>query len=83
MTSPIVIVGGGFAGLYTALELARRPGHPPLLLVEPRDRFVFLPFLYERLSGELPLWQMAPRYDALLAGHGIGWQRSRVAAVEP
>ena len=67
MTSPIVIVGGGFAGLYTALELARRPGHPPLLLVEPRDRFVFLPFLYERLSGELPLWQMAPRYDALLA----------------
>jgi NADH:ubiquinone reductase (non-electrogenic) len=83
VTSPIVIVGGGFAGLYTALELARRPGHPPLLLVEPRDRFVFLPFLYERLSGELPLWQMAPRYDALLAGHGIGWQRSRVAAVEP
>ena len=83
MTSPIVIVGGGFAGLYTALELARRPGHPPLLLVEPRDRFVFLPFLYERLSGELPLWQMAPRYDALLAGHGIGWQKDRVAAVEP
>ena len=83
MTSPIVIVGGGFAGLYTALELARRPGHPPLLLVEPRDRFVFLPFLYERLSGELPLWQMAPRYDGLLAGHGIGWQRDRVAAVEP
>ena len=26
---------------------------------------------------------MAPRYDALLAGHGIGWQRDRVAAVEP
>ncbi|MEL0339489.1 MAG: hypothetical protein VXA52_04930, partial [Synechococcus sp.] len=26
-------MGGGFAGLYTALELARRPGHPPLLLV--------------------------------------------------
>ena len=83
MNAPIVIVGGGFGGLYTALALASRPGHPPVLLVEPRDRFVFLPFLYERLSGELPLWQMAPRYVDLLAGHGIGWVQDRVLRVDP
>lgn len=81
--APVVIIGGGFGGLYTALELARRPGHPPLLLLEPRDRFVFLPFLYELLSQELPLWQIAPRYDALLAGYGIGWLRDRVVALDP
>lgn len=83
MSAPIVIVGGGFGGLYTALELASRPGHPPLLLVEPRDRFVFQPFLYERLSSELPLWQMAPRYVDLLAGHGIGWVQDRAQSVDP
>ena len=31
---PIVIAGGGFGGLYTALALAEQPDHPPLLLIE-------------------------------------------------
>ena len=78
-----MIVGGGFGGLYTALELASKPGHPPLLLVEPQDRFVFLPFLYERLSSEMPLWQMAPPYVELLAGHGIGWVQDRASSIDP
>ena len=83
MQAPIVIAGGGFGGLYTALELAKRSNRPPLLLIEPRDRFLFLPFLYELLSGEMPLWQMAPRYSELLANQGIGWLRDRVEAVDP
>jgi NADH dehydrogenase len=52
----VVIVGGGFAGLYTALALAQKPGHPPILLIEPNERFLFLPLLYELLSGELRRW---------------------------
>jgi NADH dehydrogenase len=80
--APILIIGGGFGGLYTALELAKRPNHPPLLLIEPNERFVFLPFLYELLSKELALWQLAPRYDNLLAGHGIGWLKDRVSAID-
>ena len=83
MLAPIVIVGGGFGGLYTALELAKRPNHPPLLLIEPNGRFIFLPFLYELLSGELAQWQLAPRYDNLLACHGIGWLKDRVSQINP
>ncbi len=79
--SPVVIVGGGFGGLYTALALASRAGHPPLLLIEPNERFLFLPLLYELLSGELRAWEIAPRYDALLAGPGVGWLRDRVHSV--
>jgi NADH dehydrogenase len=80
--APVVIVGGGFGGLYTALALAARKGHPPILLIEPNERFLFLPLLYELLSGELQSWEIAPRYDALLAGKGVAWLQDRVSRIE-
>ena len=78
----IVIVGGGFGGLYTALALAQRKHHPPVLLIEPNDRFLFLPLLYELLSGELRGWEIAPRYDGLLAGRGLAWLQDRVERID-
>lgn len=78
----IVIVGGGFGGLYTALALSERPQHPPILLIEPQEQFLFLPLLYELLSGELRRWEIAPRYDRLLAGRGIAWLQDRVERLD-
>ena len=78
----VVIVGGGFGGLYTALALAAKRKHPPLLLIEPNERFLFLPLLYELLSGELRSWEIAPRYDALLAGRGVAWLRDKVQSID-
>ena len=79
--APVVIVGGGFGGLYTALALAGRKGHQPILLIEPNERFMFLPLLYELFSGELHSWEIAPRYDALLAGKGVAWLQDRVSRI--
>lgn len=57
----MVIAGGGFGGLYSALRLAElaREGQPAhagpaldITLVDRSDRFVFLPLLYELAVGE-------------------------------
>lgn len=75
--SRIVIVGGGFGGLYTALYLQRyrHLKHCSITLIEPRERFLFTPLLYEVLTEELLLWEVAPPYKTLLTGTNIKWQR--------
>src|ERR1051325_10940783 len=59
----IVILGGGFAGLFTALELG---GAGDVSLVNDADHFIFTPMLYEYLSGEVEAWHIAPKYSELL-----------------
>ena len=61
--SRIVILGGGFGGLFTALELA---GSGEVTLVSDDDHFLFTPMLYEYLSGEVEEWHIAPQYHELL-----------------
>ena len=78
----MIVVGGGFGGLSTALNLAAGPEAPPVLLIEPQERFLFLPLLYELLSGELRRWQIAPRYTDLLAGRGVAWLQERVVSIQ-
>ena len=64
MTKPkILILGGGFGGLFTALELT---GSVDVTLVSDADHFLFTPMLYEYLSGEVEQWHIAPSYDELL-----------------
>jgi NADH dehydrogenase len=63
--SKIVIVGGGFGGLFTALELA---GIGDTTLINDEDHFLFKPMLYEYLSGEVESWHIAPDCQDLLEG---------------
>jgi NADH dehydrogenase len=63
--SKIVIVGGGFGGLFTALELA---GVGEVTLINDEDHFLFKPMLYEYLSGEVEAWHIAPDCRDLLEG---------------
>ena len=78
---PIIVVGGGFAGLTTALALSNQRPRPPLLLIEPRQQFLFLPLLYELLSGEMKSWEIAPSYDSLLQGRRIPHLDDRVTSI--
>lgn len=64
MTQPkVVILGGGFGGLFTALDIARSAD---VTMVSDEDHFLFTPMLYEYLSGEVEAWHIAPRYDELI-----------------
>lgn len=80
----ICIVGGGFGGLYTALHLQkyRYLRHSRILLIEPKDRFLFTPMMYELITGELQEWEIAPTYTSLIAGTNIIWKQSRANALD-
>ncbi len=83
----ICILGGGFGGLYTALCLSQLPWEPlqkpEIVLVDQRDRFVFLPLLYELLTGELQTWEVAPPFSELLANTGIQFRQTAVTGIDP
>ena len=81
----IVILGGGFGGLYAALRLDRLDWgdrRPEIVLVDRGDRFVFLPLLYELMTGELQSWEVAPPFSELLVGTQIRFVQASVEAID-
>lgn len=82
----VCILGGGFGGLYTALRLAQFPWQsgekPEIVLIDQRDRFTFLPLLYELLTGELQTWEIAPPYEELLANTDIKFYQGTAKQID-
>src|SRR2546421_9574803 len=73
----IVIVGGGFGGVFTALDLT---GSGDVTLISDEDHFLFTPMLYEYLSGEVEAWHIAPDYKELLV-EGTSFIRGEVTGI--
>jgi NADH dehydrogenase len=74
----IVIVGGGFGGLFTALDLS---GSCDVTLISDADHFLFTPMLYEYFSGEVEEWHIAPNYTELL-DESVNILRDEVVSVD-
>uniref|UniRef100_A0A453R3P5 Uncharacterized protein n=1 Tax=Aegilops tauschii subsp. strangulata TaxID=200361 RepID=A0A453R3P5_AEGTS len=83
----VCILGGGFGGLYTALRLESLvwPGNnkPQVMLVDQSDRFVFKPMLYELLSGEVDVWEIAPYFTELLKNTSVQFVKDSVKLLRP
>ncbi|MGD1873926.1 MAG: NAD(P)/FAD-dependent oxidoreductase [Mastigocoleus sp.] len=81
----ICILGGGFGGLYTALRLSElyreQEQKPDIVLVDKSDRFVFLPLLYELLTGEMQTWEIAPPFEEILQNTGVRFCQSAVSGI--
>ncbi|MFN3926920.1 MAG: NAD(P)/FAD-dependent oxidoreductase [Pseudanabaenaceae cyanobacterium] len=80
----IVIAGGGFGGLFTALYLDQLPWQhkPEIIVLDRHDRFLFTPFLYELVTGELHSWEIAPYFQELLANTDIEYQQVEVTKLD-
>lgn len=74
----VVIVGGGFGGLFTALDLGSAY---EVTLISDADHFLFTPMLYEYLSGEVEEWHIAPAYKELV-DEGTNLVRDEVTDVD-
>lgn len=79
---PTVIVGAGFTGLFTALHLRHQHDLRSIILIDPQERFVFKPMLYELLTGELPDDTVCPIYKELLQGSDIDFVQDKVTAID-
>ncbi|MEN9276743.1 MAG: NAD(P)/FAD-dependent oxidoreductase [Gloeomargarita sp. GMQP_bins_5] len=82
----IVIVGGGFGGLYTALNLCQFPWtdgtRPEIVLLSNERHFLFSPLLYEVVTGEMQSWEVAPPYEELLADTPVRFHQVQVQGVD-
>jgi len=81
-TNSVVVVGGGFGGLFSALAIRERLPERHVVLLEPNSNFIFQPLLYELLSGEMKSWEVAPRYRDLLASRQIIWLQELVSRID-
>lgn len=75
----VLIIGGGFGGLFTALDLAN---DAEVTLVSDTEHFTFRPLLYEYLSGEVEAWHIAPDYKELFGTDEINFVRAQVEDVD-
>ncbi|BFV57581.1 NAD(P)/FAD-dependent oxidoreductase [Kitasatospora sp. CMC57] len=88
----ILIVGGGYVGLYAAMRILKkmRYGEATVTVVDPRSYMTYLPFLPEAAGGNVaPRNLVAPLRSALkkaevLTGHVTGVDHARkVATIHP
>ena len=81
-SDPIVVVGGGFGGLAAVQALLDQSDGTPVILIDKGNRFLFKPFLYELLSDELQLWEVAPQYSALASELGFIFLQECVVEID-
>src|SRR5271155_3618377 len=88
----IVILGGGFAGVYTARSLERmlRPEEADICLVNRENYWVYQPMLPEVISGSIgltnvvaPIRRLCPRTNLVMREVDDIDLRNRIVTVSP
>lgn len=77
----IVIVGGGFAGIKTALELANKRGFE-ITLISERSSFEYHGALYRSGTGRSPLEVVIPLRDILPRAKNVTFAQDKVVGID-
>ncbi|MEO1093809.1 MAG: NAD(P)/FAD-dependent oxidoreductase [Cyanobacteria bacterium J06638_28] len=78
----ILVLGGGFAGLFTALHLSASNCPLPVKLIDRETRFIFKPLLYELLSNEVQVDITWPLYEEILANRDITYVLGNIQSID-
>src|SRR3954470_17725333 len=88
----ILVLGGGYVGMYTALRLLRklRPGEATVTVVDPRSYMTYQPFLPEAAAGSLsprhvvvPLRRVLRKAEVITARVTKVDHKNKVATLQP
>lgn len=78
----ITIVGGGFGGVKTALELAKDPGNHVTLITDKPD-FQYYPALYSAATGHSHLESWVPLGEIFAGKHNIHVHIDTITSIDP
>ncbi len=82
----VIIVGGGFAGLYAALELDRSLGHCrdlEIMVVDQNNYFLFPPLLPSAATGTIETRQVTFPFRRIFETTNIAFRKAQVERVDP
>jgi len=80
MNEPIVIIGGGFGGVYTAKALLKKSY--PVLLISETNYFTFTPLLHEVATGSLLSHDVIFEYETFFHHPAFEFVRGRVERID-
>ena len=87
----VTVIGGGFGGLYSALKIAKiskdreensSAVKTEVTLIDPKDKFVFLPLLYELAVETASVQEVAPKYSELLDKTSVKFVQGSVESID-
>jgi NADH dehydrogenase FAD-containing subunit len=80
----VLVIGGNFAGLTAALELAHELGsEADVTVISASDRFLFNPSLIWLPFGKRRASDITFGLEPVFAGHGVGFAHAEVTAIDP
>jgi len=81
----VVIVGGGFAGLYSAMELDRRLGHHrsvEIVVLDRRNYFLFPPLLPSVATGAIETRQVTYPFRRIFEATNVVFRKETVESID-